>query len=81
MTRLEVRNLPAKEIAAYLVEEMGGAGDHATVTGDGWIVRLVRGETASVGRFRVPVLFIDIEGEREDEIARFVRQRTMRGGG
>jgi hypothetical protein len=29
----------------------------------------------------VPVLFIDIAGEREAELTAFVRRKTMRGGG
>lgn len=81
MTRLEVRNLPAGQIAAYLTAELGGTERDGTVTGDGWSVRFVRGEPAAVGRFRVPVLFVDIEGAREDEVAAFVRRKTMRGGG
>ena len=81
MARLEVRNMRPGEIAPYLVDELGGTGDDETVSGDGWTVRFVRGEPAAVGRFRVPVLFIDIAGEREAEVTQFLRQKTMRGGG
>ena len=81
MTRLEVRNMRPSQIAHYLVDELGGTGDDELVSGEGWTVRFVRGEPAAVGRFRIPVLFIDIEGEREAEVTRFLRQKTMRGGG
>jgi len=81
MARLEVRNMRPGDIAPCLVDELGGTREEDTVAGEGWIVRFVPGEPASVGRFRVPVLFIDIEGEREAEVTRFLRQKTMRGGG
>lgn len=81
MMRLEVRNLPPAQIAGYLVDELGGAHRDGVVTGDGWIVRLTRGEPAAVGRFRVPVLFVDIDGPREHEVTTFLRRKTMRGGG
>ncbi|GAB4320792.1 MAG: hypothetical protein Kow0010_00820 [Dehalococcoidia bacterium] len=81
MTRLEVRNLPAVQIATCLVDELGGAQHDGGVSGDGWTVRFVRGEPAMVGRFRVPVLFIEVDGPREQEVAAFVRRKTMRGGG
>ena len=81
MTRLEVRNLPAEQIAGYLVDELGGAPGDGAVSGEGWTVRFVRGEPALVGHFRVPVLFIDVDGPREQEVATFVRRKTMRGGG
>jgi len=81
VTRLEVRNMRPREIAPYLVDELGGVGDDDTVSGDGWTVRFLPGEPAAVGRFRVPVLFIEVAGEREAEVAQFLRQKTMRGGG
>ncbi len=81
MTRLEIRNLPADEIRAQLLREMGGTVAGTRVAGDGWSVDFVRGEPAKVGRMLVPVLFLDVRGEREVEIAHYLRQRTMRGGG
>ncbi len=81
MTRLEVRNLRADEIRAQLLREMGGTADGTRVDGDGWSVDFVVGEPAKVGRMEVPVLFLDVSGEREAEIAHYLRLRTMRGGG
>jgi hypothetical protein len=81
MTRLEVRNLPPADITRDLVREMAGVECDGGVDGEGWTVRFVRGEPAGVGRFKVPVLFIDIAGEREAEVTQFVRRKTMRGGG
>jgi hypothetical protein len=51
------------------------------VDGDRWSVDFVVGEPAKVGRMSVPVLFLDVRGEREAEIAHYLRLRTMRGGG
>lgn len=81
MTRLEVRNLPPDEIRAQLLREIGGTVDGSRVDGDGWSVDFVTGEPARVGRMSVPVLFLDVSGEREAEIAHYLRLRTMRGGG
>ncbi|MCC7088234.1 MAG: hypothetical protein M9925_07470 [Chloroflexi bacterium] len=81
MTRLEVRNLRADEIRAQLLREMGGTVDGTRVDGDRWSVDFVVGEPAKVGRMSVPVLFLDVRGEREAEIAHYLRLRTMRGGG
>lgn len=80
-TRLEIRNIRAREIARYLLDEMHGTGDETVVRGRDWSVHLVPGEPALVGRHPVPVLFLDIEGEREAEVVQFLRQKTMRGGG
>lgn len=77
-----MRNLRPAEIARDLLKEMDGHEVEGGVDGDGWTVRFVEGEPAKVGpRFRVPVLFIDIAGEREAELTAFVRRKTMRGGG
>ena len=81
MTRLEVRNLKPELIASYLREEFDGDGDDEAVEGEGWRVDLRVGEPAGVGRFRVPVLFLEIEGQREAEVTAFLRRKTMRGGG
>lgn len=81
MTRLEVRNLKADEIRAQLVDEFGGTADGDVVRGDGWSVRFVPGEPARFGRWSVSVLFLEVEGVREEEAARFLRHKTMRGGG
>jgi hypothetical protein len=81
VARLEVRNIREDEIAGYLVAEMDGVARDGSVDGDGWRVRFSRGETAAIGSFRVPVLFIDVEGPREAELVAFLRRRTMRGGG
>lgn len=81
MTRLEIRNLRAEEIRAQLLREMGGAVEGSRVNGDGWSVDFVVGEPARVGRLVVPVLFLDVSGQREAEIAHYLRLRTMRGGG
>ncbi len=77
-----MRNLRPADIARDLLKEMNGREVEGGVDGDGWTVRFVEGEPAKVGpRFRVPVLFIDIAGEREAELTAFVRRKTMRGGG
>ena len=77
-----MRNLRPADIARDLLKEMEGREVDGGVDGDGWTVRFVEGEPAKVGpRFRVPVLFIDIAGEREAELTAFVRRKTMRGGG
>lgn len=81
MTRLEVRNLPLAQLRGYLVDEMGGAADGDTVRGDGWTVRFVPGEPVVTRLSSIPVLFIEIDGAREEEIAAFMRRKTMRGGG
>jgi hypothetical protein len=81
VTRLEIRNLRADEIRAQLLREMGGKVDGTRVDGAGWSVDFVQGEPAKVGRMLVPVLFLDVSGEREAEIAHYLRLRTMRGGG
>jgi hypothetical protein len=81
VTRLEVRNLRADEVRAQLLREMGGTEHGTQVDGDGWSVDFVAGEPAKVGRMLVPVLFLDVSGEREAEIAHYLRLRTMRGGG
>ena len=81
MTLLEVRNLKPALIASYLREEFDGDGDDEGVAGEGWRVHLRVGEPAGVGRFRVPVLFLEIEGQREAEVTAFLRRKTMRGGG
>jgi hypothetical protein len=60
---------------------VGGTVNGSRVDGDGWSVDFVRGEPAKVGRMLVRVLFLDVSGEREAEIARYLRLRTMRGGG
>ena len=71
----------ADEIRTQLVTDFGGIAEGDTVRGEGWSVRFVPGEPAGIGRMRVPVLFLDVEGNREEEAARFLRHRTMRGGG
>jgi hypothetical protein len=81
MTRLEVRNLPAGRLRGYLVDELAGVADGDTVRGDGWVVRFIQGEPVRLRLMTIAVLFIEIEGAREDEIAAFMRNKTMRGGG
>jgi len=81
VTRLEVRNIDRELIRRYLREEKDGRGDADSMSGDGWLVRFVAGTPVEIGLVRVPVLFIEVEGEREDELARFLRLKTMRGGG
>ncbi|MEK7693231.1 MAG: hypothetical protein AAB349_03485 [Chloroflexota bacterium] len=81
MTRLEVRNLPAGQLRGYLVDELAGVADGDTVRGDGWVVRFIQGEPARLRLMTIAVLFIEIEGAREDEVAAFMRNKTMRGGG
>ncbi len=81
MTRLEVRNLPAEEIRRDLLRELGGVAEGARVTADGWQVEFVQGEPARLGRMVIPVLFLVVSGEREAEVAAYLRRRTMRGGG
>lgn len=81
-TRLEVRNIDAGLIRRYLVDEMAGVPDGDLVRGDGWLVRFIQGEPVMLGTHtRVPVLFLEVEGERAAEAAYFLRQKTMRGGG
>jgi Domain of unknown function (DUF1952) len=83
VTRLEVRLLPARQLIGYLEAEYGAAnqGD-GLVTGDGWSARFIDGEPIVIGRAtRVPVLFIDVEGEHEHEVAGLLARVTMRGGG
>jgi len=81
VTRLELRNIPAREIAESLLAQFGGENGAGGVTGEGWSVALIAGESAFVGRFRVPVLFVDVSGAREGEVVQFLRLKTMRGGG
>ena len=79
--RLELRNLRRGDVAKPLRAERGGVADGDSVRGEGWVVRFVDGESAQVGRLRVPVLFVEVEGPMAAEIARFLRLQTMRGGG
>jgi Domain of unknown function (DUF1952) len=83
VTRLEVRLLPARQIIGYLEAEYGAADQgNGVVTGDGWNARFIGGEPIVIGKAtRVPVLFIEVEGEHEHEVARFLTRMTMRGGG
>ena len=81
LTRIEVRNLDPGLIASYLVDELGGRQSGQVVDGLGWSVHLVRGQPAGVGKFRIPVLYLDITGSRQSEVAAFLRRKTMRGGG
>ena len=83
MTRLEVRLLPARQLIGYLEVEYGVTGNaDGVVTGEGWSARFVAGEPVVMKTgTRVPVLFIEIEGEREHEVAAFLARMTMRGGG
>ncbi|MCA9831992.1 MAG: hypothetical protein R3B97_03235 [Dehalococcoidia bacterium] len=81
LTRIEVRNLDPELIASYLVDELAGHRSGRVVDGPGWAVHLVRGEQAGVGKFRVPVLYLDVTGSRQLEVAAFLRRKTMRGGG
>ncbi len=82
MTRLEVRNVPAPFLARDLRDEFDGSEQpDGTVTGDGWLVRFIPGEPVRMGQTVVPVLFIEISGDREAEAATFVRRKSMRGGG
>jgi len=82
MRRLEIRLLPAKQLIGYLVNEIGGVdqGD-GTVSGDGWTARFIEGEPVIGHHARIPVLFVEFEGPREDEAANFMMRMTMRGGG
>ncbi len=80
-TRLEVRNLDPDLIASCLVQEMMGHRSGSLLSGLGWSAHLVRGRPVGVGRFTVPVLYLDISGTRHEEIAAFLRRKTMRGGG
>lgn len=78
--------MAADLLRAYLHEEYP---DEAESNGDitrgpGWQVHFERGEPAPIEGSpgsRVPVLFIHVSGEREAEVARFLRQKCMRGGG
>lgn len=82
MRRLEIRLLPAKQLIPYLVSEFGAvdSGD-GTVAGEGWTARFIEGEPVVGHHARIPVLFIEFEGPREDEAANFMMRMTMRGGG
>ena len=81
MIRLEVRNLPSAQIRDYLVEEFEGVAKGDQVSGEGWLVRLIDTKPATVGKMKVPVLFIEISGPNETAAAQFVKRKTMRGGG
>ena len=83
MTRLEVRLLPARQLIGYLEAEYGVTNDAGgVVTGEGWSARFVDGEPVVMKTgTKVPVLFVEVEGEREAEVAAFLARMTMRGGG
>ncbi|MBI5948697.1 MAG: hypothetical protein HY875_11220 [Chloroflexi bacterium] len=77
-----MRNVPAALLVRDLTDEFEGvARDESTVTGDGWLVRFIPGEPVRMGLTVVPVLFIEVSGEREAEAAAFVRRKCIRGGG
>lgn len=79
--RLEVRNLRAADIRRETAAALHGREEDGAVAGPGWRVRFHDGQPARVGALAVPVLFLEIEGEREAEVAAFLRLHTMRGGG
>ena len=81
MIRLEVRNMPAPPLLRALVDELGATQDADSAHGDGWRVRFIEGEPVRTKLLTIPVLFIEIDGVREDEAAAFLRRKTMRGGG
>ena len=83
MTRLELRNVPAGLLRGYLVAEFGGTlSDGGDVHGEGWGVRFIEGEPVRFGPHTVvPVLFVEIDGEREAAATAFVTRKSMRGGG
>jgi hypothetical protein len=83
MTRLELRNVPADLLRGYLVAEFGGTvSADGGVHGEGWVVRFIDGDPVRFGPHTVvPVLFVEIEGEREATAKAFVTRKAMRGGG
>ena len=83
MKRLELRNVPAADVAHYLLTFFDGATQpDGAITGEGWHVRFEDGEPIIFKpATRVPVLFIHITGPRTDETAAFIIRKTMRGGG
>ena len=83
MIRLEVRLLPTRQLIGYLVTEFHGKdNDDGSVTGEGWTARFINGAPIQLGpNTRVPVLFIEVQGDREAEAAAFLQRMTMRGGG
>jgi len=82
MNRLEIRGLSAELFRGYLVDEFGGAPvPDGSVSGDRWIARFVDGEPVAAGPIRIPVLFVEFEGERAAEASQFLARKAMRGGG
>jgi hypothetical protein len=81
MTTLELRNVPTDFVRAVLIDRLRGVSDGDAVSGEGWRVRLRAGAPVRLGLTTVPVLFLDVDGERESEVAAFLRRNTLRGGG
>lgn len=82
MISLEVRNLDLDVLRRYLLTELSGT-RHAdgSVTGAGWRVAFVTLPDARVGRLAVPATRIDVDGDHEATVARFLALKSMRGGG
>jgi len=81
---LELRNLPQNRIMEYLVEAGGALTGECSVKGDGWTAILEEMEPAQLVTIRVPRDRLMIDGESPDiveRIERFMRLKTMRGGG
>ncbi|MHC4548583.1 MAG: DUF1952 domain-containing protein [Planctomycetota bacterium] len=79
----EVRGIPLWLLREYLEEAGGHAGDDATVTGDGWTVRLTQIEDFQVGSLRVGQVRLELSGDA-DGLARvraYLEPKLLRAGG
>jgi hypothetical protein len=81
---LDLRNMNASEIIDYLVECGGSLRSDRRVTGCCWSGELRRLEPACIGPVLIPRDLLILEGDDEkalQEVATYMRRKTMRAGG
>lgn len=81
---MELRNVPLQRIQEYLVEAGGELTGERSVNGDGWSAVLETMEPVKITVMRIPRDKLVIEGDDEtavETVYRFMRRKTMRGGG
>lgn len=79
----ELRNLPRFRLLEYWVEAGGMLTSDLSAEGDGWTIRLEPMDPAILGQFEIRRDLLIIEGEPAavEDMAAFMRNKTMRGGG
>jgi hypothetical protein len=81
---MELRNLKLFRLMEYLVEAGGETVSERSVQGQGWRAEIVPQPPVQLKLMTIPCDILVIEGEDEaavDQAVRFMRFKTMRGGG